>query len=307
MTIICDYGKLKKKSPDNWRIELFKIHLDNLFLLITLLILVFFLTGCPKKPPHEAVEVHESINAEIENCASIYAKDQLLKLDIMLLELEEQKKKKKFKKMREMALDILPHIKLLKETVLKEKKVLRDQIDEEKKRAEENIKSALEEGALNYASNLLVKAKALFHKGEEYEEDPGCHLSKSLGFFYSSAQVAEKAKFIAIEEEKRITEQELARKLLEEKEAEVKEKPKAEITQWAVAKEENLWTISSKKEVYGNPLLWPLIFWANRSQIKDPNLIYQNQLLKIPRDFKEEDIERALEIAETHIQASEDQ
>lgn len=306
LTIIFDCANLRKKSPDNWRVELFKIYLDNLFLTISLLILVFLVTGCPKKPPSEVAEVRESVNAAMENCAPTYAKDQVLKLDIMLLELDELGKKKKFKKMREKAVDILSHVEILEKTVHEEKKMLHDQIDGEKKRAEDNIKSALESGALNYASNLVVKAKALFQKGVEYEGDPGCHLAKSLGFFHSSAQVAEKAKSIAIEEEKRIAEQELARKLLEEKKEEKIEKPKEKLTQWTVASGENLWTISSKEEVYGNPILWALIFWANRSQIKDPNLIYQDQLLKIPRDFQEEDIKKALEIAKLHIKASED-
>ncbi|MCK4359530.1 MAG: LysM peptidoglycan-binding domain-containing protein, partial [Candidatus Cloacimonetes bacterium] len=37
-------------------------------------------------------------------------------------------------------------------------------------------------------------------------------------------------------------------------------------------------------EIYNNPFEWPTIFRANTDQIKDPDLIYPNQILQIPRD-----------------------
>ena len=39
--------------------------------------------------------------------------------------------------------------------------------------------------------------------------------------------------------------------------------------------------ISKKKEFYGNPLLWKLLYKNNRDIIKNPDLIYPNQKLKI--------------------------
>jgi nucleoid-associated protein YgaU len=53
---------------------------------------------------------------------------------------------------------------------------------------------------------------------------------------------------------------------------------------WKVYKGEFLWKISSYPEVYGNGAKWPLIYRANKDKIKDPNLIYPNQILQIPRD-----------------------
>jgi len=43
-----------------------------------------------------------------------------------------------------------------------------------------------------------------------------------------------------------------------------------------------LWNISKKPEIYDNAFLWPKIWQGNRDQIKDPDLIYPGQKLKIP-------------------------
>lgn len=53
---------------------------------------------------------------------------------------------------------------------------------------------------------------------------------------------------------------------------------------WKVYKGEFLWKIASYPEVYGNGTKWPVIYRANKDQIKDPDLIYPNQILEIPRD-----------------------
>jgi len=43
-----------------------------------------------------------------------------------------------------------------------------------------------------------------------------------------------------------------------------------------------LWNIAKKKDIYGNAWRWPKIWQGNRDQIKDPDLIYPGQKLKIP-------------------------
>lgn len=56
-----------------------------------------------------------------------------------------------------------------------------------------------------------------------------------------------------------------------------------------VAAGENLADIAARKEVYADALLWPLIYRANRDQIKDPTVIFAGQLLVIPRDKTEDE------------------
>ncbi|MGK9476116.1 LysM peptidoglycan-binding domain-containing protein [Melioribacter sp. OK-6-Me] len=57
---------------------------------------------------------------------------------------------------------------------------------------------------------------------------------------------------------------------------------------YTVVKGDCLWNIAKKKEHYDNPFAWPMIYKANRDQIKDPDLIYPKQVFKIPNLTEEE-------------------
>ncbi len=43
-----------------------------------------------------------------------------------------------------------------------------------------------------------------------------------------------------------------------------------------------LWNIAKKSTIYNDPWRWPKIYIANRDQIKNPDLIYPKEVLKIP-------------------------
>ncbi len=74
----------------------------------------------------------------------------------------------------------------------------------------------------------------------------------------------------------------------------VKPKP---VTRIKVREGESLFMIARRRDVYGDALLWPLIYQANRDQIKDPRQIFPGQELMVPRDFSEADMERARNFA----------
>jgi peptidoglycan hydrolase CwlO-like protein len=57
---------------------------------------------------------------------------------------------------------------------------------------------------------------------------------------------------------------------------------------YTVVKGDHLWGIAKKPQHYGNPFAWPIIYKANRDQIKNPDLIYPNQKFKIPALTEEE-------------------
>jgi len=60
--------------------------------------------------------------------------------------------------------------------------------------------------------------------------------------------------------------------------------PRGKPNVWKVYKGECLWNIAQYPEVYGTGTKWPMLFRANEDKISDPDMIYPNQVLEIPRD-----------------------
>lgn len=63
---------------------------------------------------------------------------------------------------------------------------------------------------------------------------------------------------------------------------------KPDVISYRVVRGDHLWGIAKKKEHYGNGFAWPIIYKANRDQIKNPDLIYPDQVFKIPPLSEEE-------------------
>lgn len=57
---------------------------------------------------------------------------------------------------------------------------------------------------------------------------------------------------------------------------------------YTVVRGDHLWGIAKKKEHYANPFAWPILYKANRDQIKNPDLIYPKQIFKVPNLTEEE-------------------
>ncbi len=69
------------------------------------------------------------------------------------------------------------------------------------------------------------------------------------------------------------------------------------VSRYDVQEGDTLWLIAIRPEVYGDPLLWPVLYRANRDQIKDPRRVYEGQTLEVPRNMSEADLEEAREQA----------
>jgi len=65
------------------------------------------------------------------------------------------------------------------------------------------------------------------------------------------------------------------------------------LDEYLVESEENLQAIAARSDVYADPQLWPLLYKANRDQIKDPRRVYPGQVLTIPRKLSEAELESA--------------
>jgi len=63
---------------------------------------------------------------------------------------------------------------------------------------------------------------------------------------------------------------------------------KPNVISYKVVRGDHLWGIAKKKEHYGNGFAWPIIYKANRDQIKNPDLIYPDQVFKVPPLSQEE-------------------
>ena len=66
------------------------------------------------------------------------------------------------------------------------------------------------------------------------------------------------------------------------------------VTSYTVAKNDNLWSISEMDKIYGTPYNWPLIYKSNASQINDADLIFPGQVLDIPRNSSQSEIDAAV-------------
>lgn len=92
------------------------------------------------------------------------------------------------------------------------------------------------------------------------------------------AEIDQLKKEISDEEQSAITKTDEI-KTVEEEIKKLKEKP----TKYKVIKGDCLWNIAKIEKMYGDPYKWKKIYWANRDKIKNPDLIYPDQIFDIPR------------------------
>ena len=95
------------------------------------------------------------------------------------------------------------------------------------------------------------------------------------------ARIAEQARLDAEADARRLAERQKAQR----------ERPL--VTSHTVKRGESLPQISALPEVYADSMLWPLIYRANRDQIRNPGNLWPGQTLRIPRNLSREDIQEA--------------
>jgi len=69
--------------------------------------------------------------------------------------------------------------------------------------------------------------------------------------------------------------------------------------QYQVVRGDNLWDISGKSQIYGNPYQWPLIYKVNQGKIKDADLVYPGQVFDIEQNPSSADVDAAVRHAKT--------
>ncbi|MDQ1362405.1 MAG: hypothetical protein QG652_265 [Pseudomonadota bacterium] len=69
--------------------------------------------------------------------------------------------------------------------------------------------------------------------------------------------------------------------------------------QYQVVRGDNLWNIAGKSDIYADSYQWPLIYKANRDQIKDADVIEVGQVFNINRNASAGDVAAAVKHAKT--------
>jgi hypothetical protein len=95
----------------------------------------------------------------------------------------------------------------------------------------------------------------------------------------------------AAEAENQLRIQQLARLAEAERLAQKKTKEPQKIlpVYYTVRRGETLPQISARDEIYNDSTLWPIIYRANRDQIRDPKRLWPGQVFVIPRNFSHDE------------------
>lgn len=252
------------------------------------LALIFY--GCGRPPTEELADAEAALSAAKVAGAEIFATNEYESAESKLEKARKEAEGYHYTKARQLALDAKDQALLAKKIAEGEKAKLRERASQAIKDAKEAMIAAEAAGAKTHdpegyrsAESLLGEAE-MAYGGEQYT---------------IAIKKAEEAKQMARRLELAAQRGSDIQKV--EKEAQPSDKmmqpPSKIYAQHVVQKGECLWIISEYEKVYGNPFMWPLIYKENRSQIKDPDLIFPKQNFKIPRDSDPKDVKSAIDQA----------
>jgi hypothetical protein len=144
-----------------------------------------------------------------------------------------------------------------------------------------------DKGADAYYRLAFQKAEML--KSEVQRAKKRLAAEKQLRVAEELAAKAEEEQLLraAAEAEIRLRAQQLARSAESAQSAQkkTKESPPSLPTTYTVRRGETLPQISARTEIYNDSTLWPMIYRANRDQIRDPKRLWPGQVFAIPRNL----------------------
>lgn len=93
-----------------------------------------------------------------------------------------------------------------------------------------------------------------------------------------------------LREQERLAAEEVAKAAAAEKRmSNTKELNSPQTPTYTVRRGETLPQIAARSEIYNDSSLWPIIYRANRDQIRNPKQLWPGQVLKIPRHFSRDE------------------
>jgi nucleoid-associated protein YgaU len=269
---------------------------EGLIIFLALLMLVSF-AGCAKPPTQEMSDARQALDDAAVAGAPDFAREQYMTAEEALNEANALMESKKYKDARKKAIEATSLARKAHAAAIENKNAMNVSAQEMYNRALEAVNAANDAGAYTYADQLMMDAQRAL------EESRNLY---NAGDYASSQQRAEAALVKAREaeaaarqaraaEEARISQQ--ARDIQDMTDPGATPRPYP--TNHIVIKGESLWWIAEYKQIYNDPFQWPLIYKANRSKIKDPDLIYPGQDFRIMRtpELTEEMVKDAIRTA----------
>jgi nucleoid-associated protein YgaU len=143
---------------------------------------------------------------------------------------------------------------------------------------------------------LLALQKGSLLKGEVIQRKKLLEEQKRRREAEAAARAEEERLMIqAAEAEEKLRQQDLQRIAQEQQTAAVAKQEASvrelsvQVPSYTVRRGETLPQIAARSEIYNDASLWPLIYRANRDQIRNPTQLWPGQNLKIPRNFSRDE------------------
>jgi hypothetical protein len=96
---------------------------------------------------------------------------------------------------------------------------------------------------------------------------------------------------------KRIESTEIPSKPMANEEAPAQKAALSSSGRYIVQRHDCLWTIAGQPKIYGDSFQWPMLFKANRDEIRDPDLIYPRQNLSVENGYSPEERNHSRQMA----------
>jgi LysM repeat protein len=156
--------------------------------------------------------------------------------------------------------------------------------------ASEQLKKVVEISGFEYAKKESFSLLLLYLDMQKAYADNDANTLRSLSITFNTTyqEIQQKT---AEEKQKRL--EEIGSEISQKRE-EIQKQAEPALLEvypviYVVKKGDTLPSIAARHEIYNDSFMWPLIYKANRDQIKDPKEIYVGQDLKIPREISTEE------------------
>ena len=248
------------------------------------------ITGCARNIPDEITQLNRDWQNARKDCASVYAEDTVRSLQSQMDSMNQLADDKKYGKAKRDAVALQGPVEEMKEVAGRSREEAERRASGAIDKATQAIDAARQVEAGTYAESEFRSAQMKLGQARRMLKDP-CKYPEALQLAEETEALARRAATGAVAEKRRIEAErrraeEEARRLEEERR--LREKPPV----YTVQEGDCLWCISEMGKIYGNPILWPVIFENNKGKISDPDLIYPGQEFRIPRDIPETEMER---------------